>query len=130
MGTESDHPSDGGPHVRERHFQGSRQAAPDRRAAYLDQACGSDAELAVKSNRSCTPTTPRSAFLRMFRGGPDPTEDYQPIAERPGTVIGPYQLMEQIGEGGMGLVFLAEHSSRSAVRSRSRSSSPGWTAAR
>src|SRR5262249_29511403 len=28
--------------------------------------------------------------------------------ERPGTVIGPYKLMEQIGEGGMGLVFVAE----------------------
>ena len=26
----------------------------------------------------------------------------------PGTVIGPYKLMEQIGEGGMGLVFVAE----------------------
>jgi serine/threonine protein kinase len=30
------------------------------------------------------------------------------ITERPGTVIGPYKLMEQIGEGGMGLVFVAE----------------------
>src|SRR5262249_10418103 len=32
----------------------------------------------------------------------------EPITERPGTVIGPYKLMEQIGEGGMGLVFVAE----------------------
>ncbi len=30
------------------------------------------------------------------------------IEERPGMVIGPYKLMEQIGEGGMGLVFVAE----------------------
>src|SRR5262249_22712808 len=36
------------------------------------------------------------------------TADYEPIAERPGTVIGPYKLKEQIGEGGMGLVFVAE----------------------
>ena len=36
------------------------------------------------------------------------TEDYEQISERPGTVIGPYKLMEQIGEGGMGLVFVSE----------------------
>jgi hypothetical protein len=28
------------------------------------------------------------------------THDYDPIAERPGTIIGPYKLLEQIGEGG------------------------------
>src|SRR5262249_43731985 len=32
----------------------------------------------------------------------------EPLTERPGTVIGPYTLREQIGEGGMGLVFVAE----------------------
>src|SRR5262249_5990558 len=36
------------------------------------------------------------------------TTNYEPVTEGPGTVIGPYKLMEQIGEGGMGLVFVAE----------------------
>ena len=37
------------------------------------------------------------------------TADYAaPVTEGEGTMIGPYKLMEQIGEGGMGLVFVAE----------------------
>src|SRR5262249_34862546 len=36
------------------------------------------------------------------------TIDEAPIRERPGTLIGPYKLLQQIGEGGMGAVFMAE----------------------
>jgi len=39
--------------------------------------------------------------------GLSPTID-QPITEKPGIQIGPYKLLQQIGEGGMGTVFMAE----------------------
>src|SRR4029077_818692 len=37
-----------------------------------------------------------------------PTVDEPAVTELPGTVIGPYKLLQQIGEGGMGTVFMAE----------------------
>ncbi len=37
-------------------------------------------------------------------------------AELPGTLIGPYKLLEQIGEGGMGLVHMAEQQHNGQVQ--------------
>ena len=89
-------------------FKAAIKLRPDRRAAYLDQACGSDAELRGEIESLLHAHDATGGFLEDVPAGPDPTEDYQPLAERPGTVIGPYKLMEQIGEGGFGLVFVAE----------------------
>ena len=38
----------------------------------------------------------------------DVTAVYRPLTEGPGTVIGPYKLLQHIGEGGFGAVYMAE----------------------
>ncbi len=38
----------------------------------------------------------------------EPTQEWQPSFESPGTRIGPYKLREQLGEGGFGVVYVAE----------------------
>src|SRR5262249_61117181 len=47
------------------------------------------------------------SFLRTGPGGPTSAVDCA-VGERPGAVIGPYKLLQQIGEGGMGTVYMAE----------------------
>src|SRR6516165_6084467 len=78
----------------------------DELMRFLEQACGSDAALRTRVEELLRAHRDAGAFLG---GGEKPgaTCDHS-IAERPGTVIGPYKLLQEIGEGGMGTVFMAE----------------------
>ncbi len=91
---------------------------PEARGAYLDAAC-TDPGVRRHVERLLAAHPGVGSFLDAPAA--EVTADCQPIAERPGTSIGPYKLMEQIGEGGMGLVFVAEqqHPVRRKVVQRS-----------
>ena len=47
-----------------------------------------------------------------------PVTTGQSLAEQPGTLIGPYLLLQQIGEGGFGVVFWRSRSGRLGVAGR------------
>jgi tetratricopeptide (TPR) repeat protein/serine/threonine protein kinase len=79
----------------------------EERTVYLERACGSDQELRRLVEKLLRAQPKAAGFLEEPLAESHATVD-EPITERPGTVIGPYKLMEQIGEGGMGLVFVAE----------------------
>ena len=89
-------------------FKAAVKLPPERRAAYLDQACGTNHELRREVESLLAAHDQAGSFLESHLARLPGTVDEPSIAEKPGTVIGPYKLLQQIGEGGMGTVFMAE----------------------
>ncbi|MBI3462633.1 MAG: serine/threonine protein kinase, partial [Planctomycetes bacterium] len=88
-------------------FIAAVKLVPGERCAYLDQACAGDAELRNRVDALLRAHEEAGSFAESAGPGPLPTIN-QPPAESPGTQIGPYKLLQQIGEGGMGTVYMAE----------------------
>ena len=103
-------------------FDVARMLPADQRAAYLHEACPGEAELIRQLEELLRAGEEAGAFLDQPASRPqDPANpaahplklgahsaDRPSTGEGPGSVIGRYKLLQQIGEGGCGTVFQAE----------------------
>jgi serine/threonine protein kinase len=79
-----------------------------KRAEFVERSCGGDAALRQRVEDLLRAYGQPSGPLENMAAALAPTHIAEPIREQVGSTIGPYKLMEQIGEGGFGLVFVAE----------------------
>jgi eukaryotic-like serine/threonine-protein kinase len=85
-------------------FNAARDLPPQERAALLERACGGDAELRRQVDSLLAAHDQAGQFLQ-------PTVALSPLnglLEKSGDRIGRYKLLQRIGEGGFGVVYMAE----------------------
>jgi eukaryotic-like serine/threonine-protein kinase len=87
-------------------FNVARKIDPlQKRADYLRQVCGDDDVLRARIEALLHVHEQEQGFLQQPVLGPAAAEA---PGEQPGAIIGPYKLIEQVGEGGMGTVWIAQ----------------------
>ena len=80
---------------------------PAKRARYLENACKEDSKLRAEVDALLKAHVEAVSFLDVSNGQSVTLDGVSQI-EGPGTRIGRYELLSLIGEGGMGLVYLAQ----------------------
>ena len=81
-------------------FGKAAELVGDDREAYLDHACAGDAALRGEAQKLLAAQSRAEQFLERAPGLPLATGADESVSEQVGTVIGPYKLLQQIGEGG------------------------------
>ena len=91
----------------------------DERDRYLSEACKGDAEFRLRVEVLLQAYEQAGDFLgRSAAERPPKAAQVLAAGEKPGDRIGHYKLLQQIGEGGSGVVYMAEQ--EEPVRSGSR----------
>src|SRR5215467_13856252 len=93
------------PSVEELFFAALELEGSETRSAFLNRHCG-DTELRRRVEALLAGDAQGSGFLESPASTLMRTPESPSLSEGPGTVIGPYKLMERIGEGGMGSVYV------------------------
>jgi eukaryotic-like serine/threonine-protein kinase len=86
-------------------FVAALEKSPADRGLFLNEACAGDADARQDVEKLLDAHFEASGPLDRAAVA---TVDMPPVAEKPGTQIGPYKLLQQIGEGGFGVVYMAE----------------------
>ncbi len=88
-------------------FTAALQQQPDTRPAFLDGACAGDPRLRERIERLLALHQSPGEFFKKPAAAVLESEVPR-LSQQPGDAIGPYKLLQQIGEGGMGVVYMAE----------------------